>query len=318
MNKVVAMKIAVVGAYGVGKTMRIPQFPAAGETVSGGRYSAGPGGKGSNQAIALARLGADVELVTAIGMDDAGREARALWETEGVGTTHVAAKDAATMVGFILVDNSGENEIAIAPGALDHFGVADVEAFRATIQEADMLLVSLEIPVETACAALRIAHEEGTIALLNPAPAIDLPAEVLEWVDIFTPNQSEAARILGLDDSHGLTPEELLTRLRAKMAGTIVLTLGSDGCAVLGTDGPVLVPPFAPPAVVDTTGAGDTFTAALAIALSEGQGLTDAVRFASAAGAHAVTVAGVIDALPTRDDIERILAAPASDHTTDR
>lgn len=301
------MKIAVVGSYGVGMTMRVPHFPGAGETVSGGGYAAGPGGKGSNQAIGAARLGADVTLLTSLGPDHFAEEARALWARENVRSEHVVQRYQPTMVGFILVNDEGENEIAIAPGALTELVPDDVEAFRDVIREADIVAVSMEIPVPTVCAALRIAHDEGTPALLNPAPASPLPDDAWQWISILTPNQSEAAHLLGLPTDHDLPPEELLGRLALRTDAVIVLTLGSDGCAVWDGGSTFVVPPIQAREVVDTTGAGDTFTAALAVAIAEGQPVAEAVRFASAAGAYAVTHAGVIDALPTREQVSQVL-----------
>lgn len=303
------MSLVVVGGYGTGMTMRDPHFPVAGETVSGSDYSSGPGGKGSNQAIAAARLGADATLLTAIGPDAAAEDALQLWTKEGVGTEHIVRSSAPTMVGFIVVDPAGENQISIAPGALDHLTAQHVEACRPAIRDADLVVVSMEIPVQAAHAALRAAHESGTPALLNPAPALPLPNEIWGWVDVITPNRSEAAQILGLDENHDLDVATLLGRLREKTPATIVLTLGSEGCAVLADGDPYVVAPHPPHTVVDTTGAGDTFTAALAVALTEGRPLQDAVRFANAAGALAVTVSGVIDALPTRTDLDRALAS---------
>lgn len=298
------MKIALVGSYGVGLTMRVPRMPEAGETLSGGAFDAGPGGKGSNQAIAAARLGAEVSFLTAVGDDDYGRAAAALWAAESVDTSKVVVtREAATMVGIILVEPSGENRIAIAPGALDELDAAAVETFRAEIAAADILVVSMEIPLPAAAAALRIGAEEGTRTLLNPAPAQPLPDEVWPWIDVLTPNQSEAPVLLGLPADHGRTDEELLGLLAARSGGSVVLTRGGAG-ALLSEDG--VVTPVAPvrvERVVDTTGAGDSFTAALAVALAEGRSLADAAHFAALAGARTVTIAGVIPALPTRADL---------------
>ena len=302
------MRVAVVGGYGVGMTMGVSRFPVAGETVLGGSCVAGPGGKGSNQAIAAARLGAEVGLLTAVGADRPAEDARQLWVKENVGSEHVVCSDLPTMVGFILVNDAGENEIAIAPGALTQLSPEHVEAFRPVIREADVAVVSMEIPIQAVCAALRIARQEGTTSLLNPAPAAPLPEEAWEWIDIVTPNQGEAAQLLGLDEQQGLDAGALLARLRATTDATIVLTLGSRGCAVSVGEDSYLVEALAPPRVEDTTGAGDSFTAALAVAVAEGLPLREAVRFAAGAGAHAVSVAGVIDALPTRENISRILA----------
>lgn len=302
-----SMSIAVVGSYGVGMTMRVARFPLPGETLSGGRYSAGPGGKGSNQAIGAARLGAEVALLTAVGDDTLGRDARALWSREGVDSSHVIAGTAATMVGFILVDEHGENSIVIAPGALEQLAPQHVETFRATIAAADLLVVSMEIPLDAVSAALRIAHEEGTRTLLNPAPASPLPPEVWPWIDVLTPNRTEAPILLGLDPRDAAAPVDLARALRERTAATIVMTLGSEGALVLDGDTMHTVPALAPARVVDTTGAGDAFTAALAVALTESRSIPEAVRFAAAAGAHAVTIEGVIDALPDRAVLERLL-----------
>lgn len=301
------MKIAVAGGYGVGMTMRVSRFPIAGETVLSSRYVAGAGGKGSNQAIACARLGANVDLLTAVGPDRAAEDAEQLWVDEEVGFAHVARADLPTMVGFILVDDAGENEITIAPGALSQLSPEDVEAFRPVIREADVAVVSMEIPIQAVCAALRVAREEGTTSILNPAPAVPLPEETWDWIDILTPNQSEAAQILGLEEHHGLSAKQLLTQLRSKTDAMIVSTLGYAGSAVSVGDDSYLIEAFQPAQVEDTTGAGDTFTAALAAAVAEGRAPREAVRFAGAAGAHAVTVAGVLDSLPTRDHVERTL-----------
>ncbi|WP_031507882.1 ribokinase [Streptomyces megasporus] len=297
------MKIAVVGSYGAGLTMRVPKAPAAGETVSGGAFDPGPGGKGSNQAIGAARLGAEVSLLTAVGDDDFGRSARELWRREGVGADHVLTAQAPTMVGFILVEPSGENRIAIAPGALDELDAAAVEPFRAEIASADVLVVSMEIPEEAVVAALRAGRESGTTTLLNPAPARPLPEDAWPLIDVITPNQTEAPVLLGLGDGHGLGDEDLVRALRERTGGAVLLTRGGEGALIARESGVTAIPPHPAGTVVDTTGAGDSFTAALAVALAEGRDLDQAARFAAAAGAHTVTIAGVVPALPTRDQL---------------
>ncbi|KAA9132388.1 ribokinase [Microbacterium caowuchunii] len=296
------MKIAVVGSYGVGLTMRVPRMPVPGETLSGASFDEGPGGKGSNQAIGAARLGAEVSLLTAVGADAYGRTARDLWTSEGVDHSLVVeVAGAATMVGFILVEPSGENRIAIASGALDALDVAAVEGFRPAIAAADMLVVSMEIPIDAVVAALRIGAEEGTRTLLNPAPARAVPDEAWTYVDVITPNQSEAPILLGLPDDHGLNDDELAIRLATRTEGAVVLTRGGLGALIVEDGVLTQIPPVPVRDVVDTTGAGDSFTAALAVALAEGRSLPDAAGWAAHAGAHAVTIAGVIEALPTRD-----------------
>ncbi|MCM2394065.1 ribokinase [Streptomyces albipurpureus] len=305
------MKIAVVGSYGAGLTMRVPRSPSAGETVSGGVFDPGPGGKGSNQAIAAARLGAEVSLLTAVGDDDFGRSARALWRAEGVGAEHVLTAAAPTMVGFILVEPSGENRIAIAPGALDELDTAAVETFRTQIASADILVVSMEIPEEAVAAALRAGRDAGTRTLLNPAPARPLPDALWPLIDVITPNQTEAPVLLGLGEGHGLDDEALVRALRERTGGIAVLTRGGEGALIAQASGVTAAPPYPVENVVDTTGAGDSFTAALAVTLAEGHTPEHAVRVAAVAGAHTVTVAGVVPALPTRDQLTaRIGTAP--------
>jgi ribokinase len=308
-----AVKVAVVGSYGVGMTMRLPRLPVAGETLLGGTYSSGHGGKGSNQAVAAARLGAEVAFLTAVGDDTLGTAARDLWAAEGVDASGtVTVPDAATMVGMILVEPSGENRIVIAAGALDHLDRAHVEAFGPQLAAADIAVVSLEIPLETALTAIRAARDAGTCTLLNPAPAQALPEDAWERIDVLTPNRTEAAILLGHDPDADESPESLAAQLHAKGVGTVVLTLGGDGALVHDADGSRLVPAASPTAVVDTTGAGDAFTAALAVELAAGASTDAAVRFAALAGAHAVSIHEVIPALPRRADLVATSPEPHS------
>lgn len=297
------MKIAVVGSYGVGLTMRVPRFPSAGETVSGGSFASEHGGKGSNQAIGAARLGARVSFLTAIGDDAHGGAARELWAREGVDAERVVTAQGPTMVGFIEVDPSGENRIAIAPGALDELDAEAVEAFRPEIERADVLVVSMEIPRAAVAAALRIGRLCGTRTLLNPAPARRLPDEVWADIDVITPNQTEAPVLLGLVADHGLDDVALATMLQQRTGGCAILTRGGHGALIADAEGVRPVQAHAVANVVDTTGAGDSFTAALAVGLATGRSVDAAAELAAAAGAHAVTVAGVIPSLPTAEQL---------------
>jgi ribokinase len=303
------MRIAVVGSYGVGLTMRVQRAPEAGETVSAGTFSSGHGGKGSNQAVAAARLGAKVSLLTAVGRDAFGDAARELWRAEGIAPDHVVAADAATMVGMILVDSTGENRIAIAPGALDVLSPAEVDRFENEIAAADLLVTGFEIPVEVARRALELARRHGVRTLLTPAPAPAEPLDAHLWslVDVVTPNQTEAMRLTG--ETGLASAEECADAIRRRYAGVTIVTLGGDGCLV---DEPgtarVRVPAVRPRQVVDTTGAGDAFTGALAVALARGDDLRDAVGFAAAAGTHAVSIAEVIPSLARPEDIAALLA----------
>jgi ribokinase len=296
--------ISVVGSYGAGLTMRLGRAPGAGETVSGGQFAEEHGGKGSNQAVAAARLSATVSLLTAVGDDHYGRAAAELWRTEGVDARHVAIVDQPTMVGFITVEPSGENRISIAPGALEAVTPELVDTFADEIAGSKTLLVSMEIPEGGVIRALEIARDARVLTVLNPAPARVLPDKAWDLIDILTPNESEAPVLLGMDSDHGLSPLELADLLLARLGdGRVALTLGSAG-ALIASPGqtPQLVPPVKV-AAVDTTGAGDAYSAALAVALTEGLDFAAAAGLAATAGAFAVRTAGVIPALPRRSDV---------------
>ncbi len=301
------MRIAVVGSYGVGLTMRAERVPAAGETLTDGVFSAGHGGKGSNQAVAAARLGASVALLTAVGPDQFGTGAGELWHEHGIAADKVVVGQSATMVGVILVDSDGENRIVIAPGALAELTPAHVDAFEPEIAAADVLVTGFEIPVPVAARALQLARDHGVRTLLNPAPAVPVEAGLWPLVDVITPNENEAAAITGEPGLH--SPDECADALRRHFDGVIVVTLGAAGCLLDEPGrGRVLVPAVRPRRVVDTTGAGDAFTGALAVALARGDEPAQAVTYAAAAGAHSVGVAEVIPSLPGPDDITRLLA----------
>ena len=275
-------RVAVVGSYGVGLTVELERLPEAGETVIGRRFRIDAGGKGSNQAIGAVRLGAEVDFLTAVGDDAFGHEAIALWQHEGVRAEAILTP-AATMAAPILVEPNGENRIVVVPGALQHLTTAHVDGFSHRIARADVLVVQLEIPVWTALYALEVATAAGVRTILNPAPA---PAEPIAPIcDYVTPNESEAAMVAGA-------------------RATVVRTLGDEGAELRGER----IPAF-PATVVDTTGAGDAFTAAFAVALAEGRDEREAVRWGCAAGAHMVEHPGVVPGLPTRDELERRLAS---------
>jgi ribokinase len=275
-------RIAVVGSYGVGLTFGAERAPERGETLVGTLFRTDHGGKGSNQAVGAARLGAEVAFLTAVGEDGFGDRAFELWAEEGVDAGGVVRAGLPTMTAAILVEASGDNRIVIVPGALSTLTPAHVDAFAPQIAAADVLLVQLEIPVETALHALEVARVAGVRSVLNPAPAPPMP--IAPAADYLTPNESEAFAVEGA-------------------AGTLVVTLGEQGARLRGDQVPAL-----PARVVDTTGAGDAFCAAFAVALAEGATDADAVRWGCAAGAHMVEHDGVIPGLPTRTQLEERLA----------
>jgi ribokinase len=302
------VRIAVVGSYGVGMTMYMERMPAEGETLIGRSFAQGPGGKGSNQAIAARRLGAQVTLCSIVGPDELGAEARRLWTAEGIGIDGVQTGTEATMVGFILVDGSGSNRIVIAPGALGQLRAEHVQAVAADIEAADVVLVGLEIPVAPAAEALRLAAAAGVVSVLNPAPATRLAPELLLSVGHITPNRTEAAVLTGLDPS--APAERLLVALRALAPSAVIaLTLGEEGVLVDDGSERTAIPAVAVADVLDTAGAGDAFSAAYAVAIAEGKGPVEAARFGAIAGAFAVTRREVVPGLGTRAELDAFIAA---------
>ena len=279
-------RIAVVGSYGVGLTFGSARAPERGETVIGTLFRHDHGGKGSNQAVGAVRLGADVAFLTAVGEDDFGDAAFGLWADEGVDASAVVRVPLPTMTAAILVEETGDNRIVVVPGALSALTPSHVDAFAGQIAAADVLLVQLEIPVETALHALDTARAAGVRTVLNPAPAPASP--IAPAADYLTPNESEAFAVEGAE-------------------GTLVVTLGEQGARIGGEQ----VPAF-PARPVDTTGAGDAFCAAFAVALAEGAEDADAVRWGCAAGAHMVEHDGVIPGLPTRAQLVERLAVAAA------
>lgn len=284
-------RVAVVGSYGVGLTFVSDRPPERGETVVGSDFHRDHGGKGSNQAVGAARLGADVSLLSAVGTDEFGEGAFELWEAEGVAADGVQRVPLPTMAGAILVEAGGDNRIVIVPGALSALQPSHVDAFADRIAAAEVCLVQLEIPLETAHRALEVARRLGTVTILNPAPAPPEPLDrgMLELADFLTPNESEAS---ALGD--------------VSAARAVVLTLGADGARLADEH----VPAF-PARAVDTTGAGDAFNAAFAVAVAEGRAALDAIRWGCAAGAHMVEHPGVIPGLPRRAELERRLLVTA-------
>lgn len=304
-----ANKVAVVGSFVVGLTLRADRFPITGETVLARDFDMGPGGKGSNQAVQIARLGTEVEFVGVLGTDDFARIATDLYEAEGVGTEH-AARTATrnTGVGFIILDDSGDNRILLDPGTNDEFTPAHIDGAAAAFDTSSVVVAQLEIPAETALAGMKAGKASGCTTILNPAPARAVPPDIFGFVDILTPNQSEARILLGLapDDPHD--DLALCERLRALGATTVVMTRGERGAVIVDANGAVVVEPFEVE-VTDTTGAGDAFNGALAAGLAAGNELQDAARLAAAAGALACTKLGVIPALPAADAVDQLMGA---------
>lgn len=280
------------------------RMPAPGETVSGDRFVTGPGGKGSNQAVAAARLGAAVTFVGRIGQDVFAPIALNIWHAEGIDTSHVTQDaDHSTGVAPIFVDASGENSIVVVLGANLAVSRADVDRARAAIAAADVVITQLEIDPDTTAYALQTAREYGVRTILNPAPARPLPAEVIALADYITPNQTELATLSGLA---GESVETMARALLVNDTQAVVCTLGAAGAQYVRRADSVTVPSFKVN-VVDTTGAGDAFNGGLAVALAEGQDLRAALAFANATAALCVTRPGTAPSMPPRAEVDALL-----------
>ena len=301
--------IVVVGSSNTDMVVKVPRLPGPGETVIGGEFIMDAGGKGANQAVACARAGASVCLVGRVGDDPFGQNAIAGLERAQVNTDYVLTDaEAPSGVALIYVDAEGENLIAVAPGANMRLTTADIEAARAVIERADCLLLQLETPIPAVERAIDIAHDASTLIVLNPAPAPaePVPPAILERVDVLTPNRAEAGALIGRAVRTVTDARQAAQELRDRGPRRVVITLGKEG-AVACQQEPIHLPAHRVEAV-DAVAAGDAFSAALAAALSEGMGFEDACRFGSAAGACAVTKLGAQPSMPTRADIEAMLA----------
>lgn len=301
--------ITVVGSFIVGMTLRTSRMPIFGETLIGSDFDMGPGGKGSNQAVGVARLGAESYFAGIIGADKLGEIAADLYAAEGVNTQYLQRTDKmATAAGFIILNQAGENGIIIDTGPNRLMDAAFVDRAEARIAASDVVMSVLEIPVEAAARAMALGRRRGVRTLLNPAPATPLDGRVLQNVDILTPNETELRILLGLPPDDPTPTVELAERLQAQGVKTIVVTMGEQGSLILHA-GTVTHAPGVAIEVTDTTGAGDAFNAGLAVALAEGKPLAEAVKFGNCAGALACTWLGVIPALPDRAAVERLYGA---------
>lgn len=292
-------RIVVVGSINMDLVTQAPRFVGPGETILGERFLTVPGGKGANQAVAAARLGAEVTLVGATGDDAFGRQLREGLAMEGVDLSHVAQlADSASGTASITVAG-GENQIIVVPAANARVTPAQVERAQTLIARADAVLVQMEIPLETVEATLRLGHRLGVPVILNPAPAQKLPIDWLQLARYVTPNQHELAILLGAD------PDEDFRTLMQRAPCPVVLTRGGEGAWYREQGEPIHQSGFNVE-VVDSTGAGDTFNAALAVFLREG--LAAAVRKACAAAALSVTQLGAQGGMPGVHDVDAFLA----------
>lgn len=301
-------KLVVLGSINADHILNLESFPTPGETVTGSQYQVAFGGKGANQAVAAGRSGADIAFIACTGDDDTGERVRQQLSSDNIDVAPISViTGESTGVALIFVNGEGENVIGIHAGANAALSVARVEAQRELIRQASALLMQLESPVESVLAAARIAHENNTIVALNPAPARELSDELLALVDIITPNETEAEKLTGIRVNSDEDASNAAQVLHTKGIETVIITLGSRGVWASVKGQGRRIPGFKVKAI-DTIAAGDTFNGALMTALLEKHALDDAIRFAHAAAAIAVTRKGAQPSVPWRNEIDDFLS----------
>lgn len=303
--------IVVLGAFFVDLACRADRMPVWGETLRGCSFAFGPGGKGSNQAVAAARQGARVEIITRVGCDTFGEMARKLFAQEGIGSAFVTTDDEApTGTATIIVENaSAENAIIIVSGACGRLSVMDVEAASAAIVGASFFVSQLELDFAVCRRGMEIASEARVPVLLNPAPALQLPESVYPMISYMTPNETEASMLVDAPVTNFVDAKMSAQVLRDRGVHNVIVTLGEAGAYVSGESFEGIIPAFRAGVVQDTTGAGDAFNGGLVAALAQGAGLKEAVQFGCAVAGISVTRTGTSPSMPARHEVNVLLGA---------
>ncbi|NBK90491.1 ribokinase [bacterium 1XD21-13] len=300
-------KVVVFGSFVVDLTGRTPRLPVPGETVMGTSFAMGPGGKGSNQAVAAHRAGADMTLVTKVGKDVFGTVATDFYKEEGMDTSYIF-EDESKETGCALIsvdENTAQNEIVVISGACGNITPEDVEKSRSLIESAGILLLQLEINLDALYKVIDIAHEAGVTIVLNPAPAAELSDEVLRKIDIVTPNETEAQVLTGVKIENEADAKKAAKVFMDKGVKEVVITLGSLGAFAMDQEKSELVERLNVDAI-DTTGAGDAFNGGFVMALAEGKDLFTALRYGNVTGALSVTKLGTAPSMPSREEINAL------------
>lgn len=302
------LDVIVLGVFVADTAYRADRQPHMGETIMGHGFALGPGGKGSNQAVAAGMAGAPTGLITKLGRDPFADMALATWKKAGVTSLATQHDDSYTGAAYIFVDHAtGDNAIIVCPGVAATIGPSDIDRHMLAIQDCKVFMTQLEQPLDAAEYALNCAKKAGAITILNPAPAADLPASMIAVCDYITPNESEAEALTGIAVH---TPQDAIAAARAlldKGAGSAIVTLGENGCLYHDGSSPVHIPALSAGPVVETTGAGDAFNGGLAAGLAEGMAPLDAIRFGTATAAISVTRQGTAPSMPSRMEIEKLL-----------
>ena len=295
--------IVVMGSYVADVAFRTTKLPAWGETHMGIEFKLGPGGKGSNQAVAAARAGARVSFISKLGNDPFGDLARKTYREEGIDTQHLLETKSATGAAAIIIDaEKGENAIIVVPGACYELTPQEVDQARSLIANAAIFVAQLELSLPTVEHGLRLAHSLNVPTVLNPAPACALPESIFQHCDYLTPNETEAEKLTGFTD-----PERAADALLSRGARNVVVTLGAQGALVKNSTTCQHVPAFNAGPVVETTGAGDAFNGAFAVALAEGRNIIQATQFGCATAGISVTRPGTAPSMPRRAEIDALM-----------
>jgi ribokinase len=300
-------KITILGVFACDTTYFAERLPEPGETLLGTGFKLGPGGKGSNQAVACAKLGSETTLLAMLGNDTFSQLADETWARWGVKAIAPRVEQTHTGAAFIFVEPSGENAIIIAPGAGRLITPQYVEQHKGVIQSADVFMTQLEQPLDAALAGLKLARENAVTTILNPAPAARLPRDMLTYCDYVTPNRGEAELLTGIGIGSPEDARRAGEHLLDKGAQNVIVTMGAEGAYCHNRNASFLVPAYRVDEVVETTGAGDAFNAGLAVGIARGSDLQDAVRLGCATAAISVTRHGTANAMPTRLEVEAFM-----------
>jgi ribokinase len=302
--------LVIMGIFVADVTFRTPSMPVWGETLLGTSFMLGPGGKGSNQSVAVARLGGKAFFISKVGNDAFGQMARDMYAREGIDARFVfSSGELSTGAAAIIVDDKhGENAIIVTPGAASALTTADVDAAREQFSSAAAFLTQLELPIAIVEHGLRLAHALGVPTILNPAPACPLSDSMLQLCDYLTPNETEAEGLTGQKITTIADAEKAADILLSRGVGTVVLTLGARGALVKNANLVQHVPAFDAGRVVDTTGAGDAFNGGFAVALAENLSIVEAVRMGCAVAGISVTRPGTAPSMPSRNELNQVYA----------
>ena len=304
--------IVILGVFVADTAYRAARAPRMGETILGSDFKLGPGGKGSNQAVAAGRLGADVTFITRLGNDPFADMARATWKRAGVKTSVIETPESYTGAAYIFVEETtGDNAIIVCPGAASLISTDDIEANAELIRSAGVFATQLEQPIEAAQRALEIARGAGVTTILNPAPAAKLPDRVFAVCDYLTPNESEAEELTGMKVGGLDAARRAADRLLGMGVGMVIITLGENGALLHGNGQSEHIPAVQAGPVVETTGAGDAFNGGFAAALARGARPLEAVRFACAVAGISVTRPGTAPSMPSLEEVEALLRGKA-------